>query len=82
MGILGIVCYLYQLIVRLKLLFKRNAFNLFMIFSFAGFEGYSCVNTGDFSPIPFAILIVMIFIICEKSVKRTDIKIDGTYAKK
>ncbi len=72
MGIVGAICYAYQLFIRLKVLIKRNFFNLFMLCGFAGFEGYSCVNTGDFSPIPFAILIVMIFSVCEKSNSATE----------
>ena len=66
MGIVGVLCYAYQLIVRLRLLIKRNSFNLFMLLAFIGFEGYSCINTGSFSPLPYAVLIVFMFIICEK----------------
>ncbi len=66
MGIIGVICYAYQFFVRMIILLKRNYFNLFMLIAFLGFEGYSCVNTGDFSPIPFAALIVMMFVVCEK----------------
>jgi len=37
-----------------------------MLLAFIGFEGYSCINTGSFSPLPYAVLIVFMFIICEK----------------
>ena len=67
MGLLGAICYGYQLVVRLKLLARRNAFHIFMLFAFIGFEGYSCVNTGDFAPLPFGVLIVLIFVLCDKA---------------
>ena len=65
MGAVGGAAYLWQLIARLKLV-RRNAFSLCVLWGFIGFEGYSCVNTGDFTPLPFAVLAVMMFLILER----------------
>lgn len=65
MGALGGAAYLWQLIARLKLV-RLNAFSLSVLWGFLGFEGYSCVNTGDFTPLPFALLVVMLFLVLER----------------
>ena len=66
MGIIGLVTWLFMTIVRLGIIVKKNAFNMFMLFAFLGFEGYSMVNTGDFSPLPFVTMLTFMFVLCAK----------------
>lgn len=68
MGIMGVIAYAYQFWIRLRLCLRNSAFHIFCMLGFAAFEGYSCVNTGDFSPLPFCVLIVMMFLLCEHTV--------------
>ncbi len=66
MGIIGLVSWLYMTIVRLWVIAKKNAFNIFMLFAFLGFEGYSMINTGDFAPLPFVTMLTFMFVLCSK----------------
>ena len=36
------------------------------LLSFIGVEGFSCVNTGDFTPFPFGVLLAVMFIVLER----------------
>lgn len=68
LGILGIFCYSYQYFVRLKTVFSsKNAFNIFVLLSFVGFEGYSLVNVGNFAPLPYVVIVIVMFIILDRS---------------
>ena len=53
-------------IVRLGVLAKKDKFNIFMLFAFLGFEGYSMINTGDFAPLPFVTMLTFMFVLCSK----------------
>lgn len=66
MGIIGLIAWLYMTIVRLGVLAKKDKFNMFMLFAFLGFEGYSMINTGDFSPLPFVTMLTFMFVLCAK----------------
>ncbi|MGN0797804.1 MAG: O-antigen ligase family protein [Christensenellales bacterium] len=66
MGIIGLVAWLFMTIVRLGVLLKKDAFNIFMLLAFLGFEAYSMVNTGDFSPLPFTTMLTFMFVLCAK----------------
>lgn len=66
MGAVGGAAYLWQFIERLKLALRRNHFSVAALLSFIGFEGYSCVNTGDFTPLPFGVLLAVMFIVLER----------------
>lgn len=68
-GAIGFAAYAWQFLVRMKIAFKRNSFNIMALIGFLGFEGYSCVNTGDFTPLPFAVLAVFIFLVLERYTK-------------
>ena len=66
MGIFGAMAYIYQFAVRMRIGLKNSAFHICTLLAFLGFEGYSCVNTGDFTPLPFAFLAVYMFLVLEK----------------
>ena len=66
MGIFGAMAYIYQFVVRMRIGLKNSAFHICTLLGFLGFEGYSCVNTGDFTPLPFAFFAVYVFLILEK----------------
>ena len=66
MGIFGAMAYIYQFVVRMRIGLKNSAFHICTLLGFLGFEGYSCINTGDFTPLPFAFFAVYIFLILEK----------------
>ena len=63
MGIIGILAYGYSYVIKGIVLCKnwRNAFNLFVVVVFIGFEGYSMMDTGTFIPggYPLIVLILM-----------------------
>ncbi len=67
LGIVGLIAYTYQEIVRIVTLLKvRSRFNLFTLLSLAGFAGYSMVNVGYFVPLPFVAMLVHMFIVVDR----------------
>lgn len=67
LGILGVICYGYQYFVRFKNLYKkRTIFNAFVLLSFLGFEGYSMVNVGNFAPLPYVVMVIVMFIVVDR----------------
>ncbi len=68
LGIVGIVAYTFQAIVRtVTLIEKRILFNLFVAFSILGFGGYSMVNVGYFIPLPMVAVLTQMFILVERN---------------
>ena len=67
-GICGIIGYGIQYFVRFKALFRdfKSRFNITIFLSFAGLEMMSIVNPGQFCPLPYALLCVMMFVLVEK----------------
>ena len=72
MGIIGLLAWAYMTFVRFKVLLRKNAFNIFMLFAFLGFEGYSMINTGDFSPFPFATFLTFLLTVTSLNNKTLD----------
>ena len=66
MGAAGGAAYLYQFIARIRLGLRRNTYCLSVLISFLGFAAYSCINTGDFTPLPFGVLMVVLFLSLER----------------
>ncbi len=67
MGVVGILSYGYQFVARLRMLSKkRNIFTACAMLSFFGLELMSVVNPGIFCPLPYALTMVIIFIVVEK----------------
>ena len=67
MGIIGILAYGYNYVVKFMLLLKnwRNSFNLFVLVIFIGFEGYSMMDTGTMVPFPNMMLVVILMCVVE-----------------
>jgi len=67
MGLLGLVTWLYMTFTRLRVLLRRNAFNIFTFLGILAFEGYSMINTGDFAPLPFVTMLTFMLTLCDKN---------------
>ncbi|MBQ7653613.1 MAG: O-antigen ligase family protein [Clostridia bacterium] len=67
-GIVGVLGYGVQYFFRFKVLIEdfRSRLNITVFLSFAGLQMMSMVNPGEFCPIPYALLCVMMFIVVEK----------------
>ena len=66
-GIVGIIAFVYQFLARCRLLLSNvTHFNLTLFISFIGLTMMSTVNPGEFCPIPYAFLVTMFFVVCEK----------------
>ena len=63
LGILGILCFGYQLFLRVKLAFTRRDFpEVTLSLCYAGLLLMSQVNPGEFCPLPYALIATMIFL--------------------
>lgn len=72
LGLVGVFAYGYQLFVRLRLFWraKRTPFLVTLFFTYACSLGYSMLDPGIFSPMPFAILTVLTVTLLEVQPKR------------
>ena len=67
-GLVGVAAFTYQLYNRMKTVWSRiTQFNLTLFISYAGLFLMSLVNPGEFCPVPYGMLAVLFFIICEKN---------------
>lgn len=67
-GLLGVFCFTYQFINRMKVVWKRPThFNITLFISYAGLFLMSLVNPGEFCPLPYGLLATLTFIICDKN---------------
>ena len=66
-GIVGIVTYVYQFICRIVLLWRKaTMFNMTVFLAYISLELMSLVNPGIFSPIPYLLIVTMLFAIVER----------------
>ena len=66
LGIVGILCYGYQILNRLVVIFTRPGVKkLALALSYSGIFLMSMVNPGEFCPIPYEMLTVLLFILME-----------------
>ena len=66
MGTVGLVAYTYQLILRAKLIFtKPDAQSIAMGLVYLGLFLYSQTDPGEFAPIPYAVITVLLFVLLE-----------------
>jgi len=67
LGIFGIVAYSYQFVLRVRTTFRKfDPYKLVMGLSYLGLFLMSQVNPGEFCPIPYAMIGVLIFMMLEK----------------
>lgn len=66
-GIVGVLAFAYQFFARCRLLLKNvTHFNLTLFIAFLGLTMMSTVNPGEFCPLPYAFLVTLFFVVCEK----------------
>jgi len=70
LGLVGIIAYLTQAAYRARaLLATKSKFNAFAMLSILGFAAYSMVNVGYFTPLPFVVVVSMLFIMVDRNNK-------------
>ena len=69
LGILGILAYGYQFFVRLRLVFRaeRTAYTGMLALGYIAILGYSMIDPGLFSPLPYAALAVLFAVLLEQN---------------
>ena len=76
LGIIGLLCFGYQLFLRLKLAFTRREFpEVTLSLCYGGLLLMSQVNPGEFCPVPYALIAMVIFLFLdqkEPSGKKTE----------
>ncbi len=73
MGLVGLVAYTTQLIIRLKTISDtRSKETVAMAMTFGGIFLMSMVNPGEFSPFPNEFIVVVLFAIMEEGHKRNE----------
>ncbi|MGI6702162.1 MAG: O-antigen ligase family protein [Christensenellales bacterium] len=78
LGVLGIICYGYQYLVRLKTVFEyRDKFNIYVLLSFVGFEAYQLVNVGNFAPLPYVLMLIVMYIVLNRNNDLFSAVLDG-----
>ena len=66
-GLVGLIAYASQFIMRLKILLKvHTKFNLTVFLSYLGLSLMSMVNPGIFCPVPYLFMLTMMLVIVEK----------------
>lgn len=79
MGLVGILAYGYQILARLKLTFtKRSSWSLVLGLSYLGILLMSQVNPGEFCPLPFELLTVLLFIFQERRLEQEILPLNKT----
>ncbi len=70
LGLVGILAYAYQIFDRIRFIFKDiTAETMCLGISYLGILLMSQVNPGEFCPIPYEMITVMLFIFLEKNMK-------------
>ena len=71
LGIVGLLCFGYQLFLRIKLALTRREFpEMTLSLCYAGLLLMSQVNPGEFCPVPYALIATVIFILIEPPPKK------------
>ena len=71
MGLIGVAMYGYQIFARFKLIFtKTSSWSLVLGLSYLGILLMSQVNPGEFCPLPFELLTVLLFILQERRLEK------------
>ena len=66
MGIVGLLAYGYQLVVRARLVFARiDRFRMAVFLSYLGIFSISMLQPGEFCPMPYELLTVALFVFLE-----------------
>lgn len=65
MGLVGIAAYVYNYIVRFRIICKKDVFNVFVLIGMITFEAYAMIDTGTFVPMPSMIMVTAIVAMLE-----------------
>ena len=80
MGLIGIAAYGRQILDRFRLIFKRmDAWALCLGVSYLGILLMSQVNPGEFCPVPFCLMSVILFIMQERRLTEQTLPIAKSY---
>lgn len=78
MGIVGALAFGYQAFERIRILFRRrDAFHMACALLYLGLLMISMLQPGEFSPLPYAMMTVMIFVVLEASDEEATIRSDA-----
>ena len=81
MGLIGVVAYGFQVLQRCKLIFtKTSSWSLVLGISYLGILMMSQVNPGEFCPLPFGLLTVLLFILQERRLENEILPLRRTQA--
>ncbi|MBR4770018.1 MAG: O-antigen ligase family protein [Clostridia bacterium] len=73
--IVGILCFGYQLFLRVRLAFTRREFpEMTLSLCYAGLLLMSQVNPGEFCPFPYALIATVIFVLIEPPPKTAEVE--------
>lgn len=71
LGLVGVIAYLFQFLGRLRLIFRKTDITkLSLGLCYAGMLLMSMVNPGEFCPVPYEMLTVLLFILLELPPRR------------
>jgi hypothetical protein len=71
LGLIGVIAYAFQWTIRAgTALYKTDAYRLNLGLSYLGLFLMSQVNPGEFSPVPYSLIAVLIFVVVEKHTRR------------
>lgn len=74
MGLIGICAYGFQILQRFKLIFtKKSSWSLVLGISYLGILMMSQVNPGEFCPLPFGLLTILLFILQERRLEQKNL---------
>ncbi len=70
MGIVGLVAFGYQFVVRVRIIFaKMDPFRMAVALSYLGIFSISMLQPGEFCPMPYEMLVVCLFVFLELTEK-------------
>lgn len=78
MGLFGMIAFAYQLVLRIKIILTKPDYqSMGLTLSYLGLFLYSQTDPGEFIPLPFAFLAVLIFVLLEnRNKKNAPLRID------
>ena len=79
MGLCGILAYGFQIVTRIRTYLARiGSFSSVLLLSYFGVLLMSQVNPGEFCPLPYELLTVLLFILMERIDKNQELVPCGT----
>lgn len=74
-GLVGVAAFGFQFVMRCKTFVRRvNPFNVAIFIAYVGILMMSLVNPGEFSPLPYEMLVVIFFALIEQTTAKGKVK--------